>query len=154
MPTSGLGSKKNTAWMQGFTLVELLIVLLVAALASSMVMWSMAQQNERHLQSEAVRLIANLESSKALARSSERVLTLGLDAQGFYVQGLPEDPLKAWHYDWLYAQTQATLTPNPISLGPEALMAQASIDLFDSNNTQHHVYITSDGLQPFHIQLP
>lgn len=85
---------KNQNFEKGFTLVELLVVLLIMALGASLAALSLAPSSQQHLSEEATRLIAQLESTKAQARASSLSVSMGLGSEGFYFSGLSQNPLE------------------------------------------------------------
>jgi general secretion pathway protein H len=138
---------------KGFTLLELLVVLLIMALGASLATLSLAPSSKQHLNEEATRLIAQLESTKAQARASSLSVSLGLNANGFYFAGLSPNPLVQTAFTWLYPQTQAHIEVGPVLLGPEALTAPSSIVLTDALDQHQALTIASDGLRPFQVIL-
>lgn len=171
MQTSGLGndpkrpSGVNPQWStwteknppfstnpeRGFTLIELLVVMLIMALGAALASLSLTPSNKQHLNDEASRLIALLESAKAQARASSLNVTLGLSPNGFYFAGLSQNPLNPSFYPWLYPHTQAQLETGPVILGPEALTPPAVIVLSDTADPQQVIALASDGLRPFKV---
>jgi len=150
----GLSTKRitpNPSFEKGFTLVELLVVLLIMALGASLAALSLAPSGQQHLSQEATRLIAQLESAKAQARASSLSVSMGLSPNGFYFSGLSQNPLVQNTYPWLYPQTQGQLQSGPVLLGPEALTPPSSIVLTDEMDPKQHITIASDGLRPFQV---
>jgi len=141
----------NQNFEKGFTLVELLVVLLIMALGASLAALSLAPSSQQHLSEEATRLIAQLESTKAQARASSLSVSMGLGSEGFYFSGLSQNPFVQTAYPWLYPQTKAQLPTGPILLGPEALTPPSSIVLTDAMNPNQRITIASDGLRPFQV---
>jgi len=69
----------------GFTLIELMVVLLLVALGSSLVVLSLRDTPQHALDKEADRLISVLESARAQARSRSTPLLWQADEQGYAI---------------------------------------------------------------------
>ena len=131
---------------RGFTLVELLVVLAILAVASALVVLSVRDDAPTRLMREADRLIAQLETTRALARSNAQAL-LWQPVPGGYQLGAQRE-------SWLDARTTATLrvgtegAPNRIALGPEPLILPTEIELQQGGARRR---IRTDGLRPFEV---
>lgn len=66
MPTSAAGSRRTG----GFTLLELIVVIAIIAIATASVSFAMRDTNAARLDREADRLAALLESARAQSRAS------------------------------------------------------------------------------------
>jgi general secretion pathway protein H len=151
VPLSCRQLKAQRTVSRGFTLIELLVVLLIMALVTSLATLSLGSSTQQHLNEEATRLIAQLESTKAQARASSLNVSLGLGQGGFYFVGLSDNPLLQTAYPWLYPNTQAQVQSGPVLLGPEALTAPSLIVLSDALDPKLTLSIASDGLRPFQV---
>jgi general secretion pathway protein H len=152
-PTSAPGSEPAA----GFTLVELLIVLVLLALASGLAGLALRDGRETRLEREAVRLSALLEAGRAASRASGVAVRFELATPGssasrngeapvaFRFVGLPPDALPAGH--WLEPDTQAEIpSARALVLGPEPLIpAQRLVIKLDG---QQRV-VATDGLAAF-----
>ena len=69
-PTSAPGSSRHTAPCTGFTLVELLVVMVLIGLATAVVSLALRDPSAYRLDQEAARLGALLEAGRAEARAS------------------------------------------------------------------------------------
>lgn len=165
MPTSAPGSKATAPLPlraprpAGFTLVELLLVLLLIAMVSGMVSLSLRDGGAANLEREATRLAALLEAGRAEARASGVAVRFELasrdavaagDAPGgvdFRFIGLgPEVQLPG---RWLDAEVTARIDgAKALRLGPEPLIGAQRIVL--SLGAQQLVLAT-DGLKPFAV---
>ncbi|WP_374353872.1 Tfp pilus assembly protein FimT/FimU [Limnohabitans sp.] len=148
MPTSEAGSKSPVHAARGFTLIELMVVVALIAIATAGVSLALRDSADTALERDAQRLAAVLEATRAQARASDaRALWLPREG-GFVVQGLPApQPLQPWLSD----QTRAQITA-PVVLGPEPLIAPQQIALFAAQQPQRRLWVVTDGLRPFEVQ--
>jgi len=115
MRTSALGSSER-----GFTLIEMLVVVVIIAIAASMVSLSIASSSDRVLHADAERLVDAFAVAQSEARSDGRVIRWQANDQGwsFERQGRSER---------LSAQDNGPLTPDRFdqdqSLRPQAWRA-------------------------------
>lgn len=153
-PTSAPGSKPHAALRalrRGFTLVELLLVLLIIALASGLVSLSLRDADAVALDREAQRLAALLESGRAEARATGVAARFELVPEGdpaggsFRFVGLAPAP----HGQWLDADVRAQIAAgNALRLGPEPLIGAQRITLRLKDQTR---VLATDGLAPFAV---
>ena len=142
------------AMARGFTLVEMLVVLLVIALGAGVVSLALRDGRENRLDHEGERLATLLEAARAEAR------TLGLpvvwmplhDDEGahFRFVGLPASarlPTR-WLDDEVSAQV---IGATAISLGPDALIGAQRIVL---SLGDRRLELATDGLGPFAVADP
>jgi general secretion pathway protein H len=134
----------------GFTLLELLVVISIIAIASAGVSFSIRDSSQTALDREGERLAALLESGRALSRTSGSAMRWRDTAQGFRFEGLNADKLPA---NWLSPQTtvqwdEAT-KPQVLTLGPEPIIGPQAITLMQEG---HERRIATDGLHPFAVQ--
>ena len=144
----GLGAHRSR---RGFTLIELLVVLAIVAIASSLVVVSMRDSAQSHLDEEAERLAALLEGARAEARASgitvrwEPAGAEASDGAHFRFVGLPPSTRMPGH--WLREGVSAEVVgARAVLLGPEPILPPQRILL---KRDERSVLLASDGLAPF-----
>lgn len=139
---------------QGFTLLELLVVLVIMALATAGVTLALRDSQADALEHEALRLSAMLEAARAESRATGVAIHWLPRPDGFELRGAaarsdPQDALNA-PQRWLNAGTQAhILTPvgaPSLLLGPEPLLPVQAVQL---RSGEHVVTVGSNGLSAF-----
>ncbi len=152
MPTLAAGNKPARGpWRakpaRGFTLLELLVVIALIAIATAGASLALRDSADSALDRDAQRLAALLETARAQARASELTVVWRSQASGFVFDGLPTPGLPR---QWLATTTQASATP--IVLGPEPLIPPQSIALSSSTRPDRRLWVVTDGLRPFAVQ--
>jgi len=154
MPTSATGSDAD----RGFTLLELLIVVALIAVAASVTVLSMRDPAATRLEREAGRLAALLEAARAQSRAQgaevrwrplgERETAppgSGEARPDFVFTGLPSDhdlPRR-----WLEPGVGVSLPdPRGLLLGPEPVIGPQRVLLFIG---EQRLALVTDGLGPF-----
>jgi general secretion pathway protein H len=149
----------------GFTLVELLVVLVLIALASGLASLALRDGGEARLEREAVRLAALLEAGRAESRAFGVAVRFELRGGGVAISAQPTPSSRAGRVDyrfiglppktlppghWLAPQTQAEIVgASALRLGPEPLIGAQRIVL--RLEGQQRV-VATDGLAPFTVQ--
>jgi general secretion pathway protein H len=138
MRTSAPGSpeRSRARGSHGFTLLELLVVVTLIALATTGVSLALRDGPDRGLEREAQRLSAVLTAAHAQARLRGVPLTWQAGEQGFDLDG----QFQAW------AQPGVRVSPNQLTLGPEPLLPPTRIALSLGDQT---TWLGTDGLRPF-----
>lgn len=139
----------RAAVQRGFTLLELLVVISIMALATAGVGLALRDSGATQLQREGERLAALLESARAQSRASGAAVRWRADAQGFHFEGLP--PQSALPSRWLDGAT-GVRGPGELWLGPEPLIGPQQVVIVSSAHPDRAVSVATDGLRPFAAQ--
>lgn len=144
MPTSAPGSELIRR-PHGFTLLELLVVVAIIAIATAGVSFAVRDSAGTQLEREAARLAALLESARAQSRTSGVAVRWHPTENGFRFDGLPPNALPG---DWLHSTTSVA-QPTVLLLGPEPVIGPQSVVLVSSDLPDRSVRVATDGLRPF-----
>jgi general secretion pathway protein H len=146
---SAAGSPEpRTRRSAGFTLLELLIVVAIVALASAGVAVALRDGTQVQLEREAERLVALLESARARSQVSGVPVKWRVTESGFQFDGLDPGQLPR---QWLDADTSA-VTEAALVLGPEPIIGSQSLTLQSRRQPNKRVRLATDGLRPFAVQ--
>jgi general secretion pathway protein H len=150
--TSVPGNKPRRA-AAGFTLLELMVVVLIVAVATGITALSLRDRSQSKLEEEGARLSALLET----ARTQSRIIGTDVRWQpltqgGFQFQGLPSLAARELPSNWLDSDTRATIVGAPqLLLGPEPLLPAQRVVL---HLGEREIAVGTDGLAPFRIVVP
>lgn len=133
---------------RGLTLLELLVVVAIIAMATASVAMSMRDSSQVQLEREAQRLAALLESARSISRAHGVPVRWRATAQGFRFEGLPDGVLPE---RWLDADT-AVSGPAALNLGPEPLIDRQGVTLVSLRVPGQGWRIVTDGLHPFAVE--
>jgi len=151
MRTLAAGNKRLRSAAGGFTLLELLMVVALIAVASAGVRFSLQDSADSALKRDAERLATLLETGRAKSRANGapvvwRSMPQGA-AQHFVFEGLPAPGLPS---HWLVDTTRVA-SPVSVTLGPEPLIAPQAIALSSATRPERQVWVVTDGLRPFKV---
>lgn len=144
------------ALVRGFTLIELMVVIAIIALAAGVTSLALRDPTDTQLEREAVRLSALLESARTEARSLGLAVVWAPAPAGvtadpstgivpqFRFAGLPVS--SALPTRWLNPDTTADVGGGGIVLGPEPVIGAQRIVL---RLDRQAVSLVTDGLGPF-----
>lgn len=134
---------------RGFTLLELLLVVAIVAMASAGVAFALRDAGQSRLDREAQRLAALLEGARAQSRSRGVMVRWRSTPQGFAFDGLPSD--SALPTTWDDPET-AAYSASPVVLGPEPIIGAQYIRLWQQSAPERSLWVSTDGLRPFTVQ--
>ena len=134
----------------GFSLLELMVVVMLVALATALTTLSMRDASQNKLEEEGARLSALLETARTQSRIIGTDVTWNpVDTGGLEFDGLPPAATKELLKRWLDSDTRATIVGAPqIKLGPEPLLPAQRVVLHLGDRD---LTVGTDGLTPFQI---
>jgi general secretion pathway protein H len=139
----------------GFTMIELLVVIVIFAIAAAVTSLALRDPAATHLDEEAARLTALLEAARADARAAGIAVSWVPEparegGAGFQFIGLPAATELATN--WLSSGVHAEVVgARVVTLGPEPMIgAQRIVLRLDDRQLE----IATDGLGPFAIVDP
>jgi general secretion pathway protein H len=132
----------------GFTLLELLVVVSIIAIASAGVAFALRDSAQTQIEREAQRLAALLESARAQSRLRGVTVVWRNTSTGFRFDGLPPNTLPE---QWLNPATTAG-APVALELGPEPIIPAQSVTLRSTQQSEVAWRVATDGLRPFSVQ--
>jgi general secretion pathway protein H len=151
MPISAAGNSLAptlAAWRDlGFTLIELIVVVAIIAIATAGVSFAVRDAQATQLDREAQRLASLLESARAQSRSTGTSVRWYATPGAFHFDGLPADALpERWLADTTAVRGSATLV-----LGPEPIIGPQQVVLGSSRSPERTLSIATDGVRPFKV---
>ncbi|MBX3609737.1 MAG: prepilin-type N-terminal cleavage/methylation domain-containing protein [Hydrogenophaga sp.] len=144
---------------RGFTLLEIMVVVAIVALATASVTLALRDDSGTRLEREAMRLSAMLESARAQSRTSGLPVVWRPAPHGFEFIGLPADrggdrpaDVREGLHAWLNTDTGVRVVQPPgasnLVLGPEPLIPAQRLVLALG---ERRVTLGTDGLGPFGV---
>jgi general secretion pathway protein H len=132
---------------RGFTLLELLVVVAIIAIATAGVSFALRDSQATQLDREGQRLAALLESARAQSRSSGVPVRWYPVGGGFRFDGVAPNSLPdRWLSDTTQVRGGAALL-----LGPEPIIGRQEVVLESTGAPGRSLRIATDGLRPFAV---
>lgn len=141
--------RTSEAGNRGFTLLELLVVVAIMAIATAGVGLALRDSSQTQLEREAQRLAALLESARAQSRMSANPVRWRATATGFAFEGLADTTLPS---NWLGADVRTTATA-AVPLGPEPIIGPQRIRLESVSQPARSLTVATDGVRPFAVRV-
>ncbi len=132
---------------RGFTLLELMVVVAIMALATAGVGLAMRDSTNSQLEREAQRLVALLESARAQSRMSANTVVWHATDTGFAFDGLPSAAMPS---QWLGNDVREVVATHLV-LGPEPIIGAQQLQLRSVAQPTLRVTIATDGVRPFQL---
>ncbi|KQW64035.1 prepilin-type N-terminal cleavage/methylation domain-containing protein [Variovorax sp. Root411] len=162
MPTSAAGNSGTGARnprprirpATGFTLLELIVVIAIIAMATAAVSFAIRDTSAARLDREADRLAALLESARSQSRASGIVVRWRPVEGSFVFDGLAPGALPSgWAAEGITAQAAlANGTPvTALQLGPDPIIAAQQVMLHSAGPPARALRIATDGVRPFTV---
>lgn len=133
---------------KGFTLLELMVVISIIAIASVGVILSLPNEDGVKLEREAQRLAALLDSGRAQSRASGLEVKWQITESGFKFEGINTNSKSELLQltNWMQEGVTVAGERKEIILGPEPILEKQTILL---QLADQKVQVSTDGLHPF-----
>jgi len=144
---------RHSQRQRGFTLLELMVVVAIVAMATAGVSLALRDSDATQLEREALRLSALLESARAQSRTSGvpmmwRSTGTGFEIFGNAPQTRERDPGRSWLSDGTRVMITQPAGAQTLVLGPEPLIAAQRLVLMQG---ERRLVLGTDGLSPFAV---
>jgi general secretion pathway protein H len=144
----------NKVFNNGFTLLELMVVISIIAIASVGVIISLPNENSVKLEREAQRLAALLDSGRAQSRATGLEVKWQMTESGFKFNGINSNSKSELLEltNWMEEEVTVIGESKEIILGPEPILEKQKILL---QLADQKIQVSTDGLHPFKVsQIP
>ena len=146
-PEGAQSARGGPARILGFTLLELMVVVAIMAMATAGVSMAMRDTSQTQLERDAQRLAALLETARAHSRMSANAVVWRATPKGFVFEGLPQDAMPT---TWMGTDVVASSTA-AVLLGPEPIIGPQRIRLASLSQPTRSLSIVTDGVRPFKV---
>ncbi|WP_413857141.1 prepilin-type N-terminal cleavage/methylation domain-containing protein [Candidatus Aalborgicola defluviihabitans] len=146
-PVARAKMRTSAAGNSGFTLLELLVVVAIMALATAGVGLSLRDSSQTQLEREAQRLSALLESARAQSRMTANPVRWTTTPTGFRFDGITDSELPT---RWL-GDDVTTAQTSTLILGPEPIIGPQRVRLVSRSQPSRSLTLATDGVGPFAI---
>ena len=141
----------NAELRPGFTLIELVVVLAIVALVTTLVAWSARPSSQQQLNREGTRLAIWLEGHRAQARAASRPLQARVTSMGVELVGSAPDPQRQERLTWLAPDTLPGKEPLTLTLGPEPFLPPQQLVLVSARDATAQVKVWTSGAGPWRV---
>ena len=145
------GGTERAAAQGGFTLLELLVVISIVALATAGVGLALRDSGQTLIEREAARLAALLESARAQSRAAGLPVRWRAEAGGFRFEGLPASAQASLPTQWLDSGTTVR-GATVLVLGPEPLIGPQQVLITHQAHPDRTLRLATDGVRPFSVE--
>lgn len=135
--------------LSGLTLMELLWVLVIIGIISSLSVLALREPAQGQLQDEATRLAGLLEGARAASRAQDAPLRWRVEGAGFRFEGQAGGP---WPDRWLHQDIEAQVVGgSELILGPEPVLPAQTVLLGHKRARELRIWVATDGVRPFEV---